>query len=463
MKRTALLLIALFMVAGQALKAQEETVKTGLSYGPLPAISFDADKGFQYGALLQLYNFGDGSSYPNYKSKWYFEASWFTKGSKQFQIMYDKFDIFPGVRFCASAKYLLDSAFDFYGLNGYSAYYDATGETFRQSLPLVGLTGSAEAPFHPFYRVKRNMLMARADFLGNITEHLQWAAGYHFTNFDMGTIDYESINKGKDDAQKYPETYGTLIDYYTLWGIIPEEEKNGGIYSCIRAGLTYDTRDKEGAPASGIWADAHINLAPKWLGSSSSSYRYSLTWRQYFPIIGNDVLTFAYRFNYEGTFGDHCPYYLLPFVSVIGSDNDVEGMGGSKTTRGIMRARSIGLDTGLYTAELRWRFVQFQAFNQNIAFGLNLFSDGSMVFRPYNTDFHATVENAATKPLYDAFVTNEKDVPHITVGTGLRFIMNQNFIVAMDYGTPITHYMKNSPHYNQDGSGALYIGLGYLF
>ena len=57
-----------------------------------------------------------------------------------------------------------------------------------------------------------------------------------------------------------------------------------------------------------------------------------------------------------------------------------------------------------------------------------------------------------------------KDTPHITVGTGLRFIMNENFIVAFEYGTPVSHfYNKSHPLYNQDGNGAFYINTGYLF
>lgn len=56
-----------------------DIIKKGLSYGPLPVVAFDADRGFQFGALLNLYNFGDGSTYPNPKSTWYFEASAYTK------------------------------------------------------------------------------------------------------------------------------------------------------------------------------------------------------------------------------------------------------------------------------------------------------------------------------------------------------------------------------------------------
>ena len=34
---------------------------------------------------------------------------------------------------------------------------------------------------------------------------------------------------------------------------------------------------------------------------------------------------------------------------------------------------------------------------------------------------------------------------------------------ASEYGAPVTHFMKNSPLYNQDGAGAFYINLGYTF
>lgn len=458
-------MLILTLLPSGLLRAQEDNVKTGLNFGPLPSVAFDADKGFQYGAILQIFNYGDGSTYPNYKSRWYFESSWFTKGSKLYQVMYDNLNLFPGVRFCASARFNLDSAYDFYGMNGYGSVYDLSGDLYSQSQSLSSSSnpifeGNA---FRPFYRMRRDIYLARADFIGNITDSFYWKAGYHFTKFNTGTIDYDSINAGKD-SELYPTDVPTLLDYYTRWGIIPEDEKNGGLYSCLRFGLEYDTRDKEGAPSRGIWADAHVNYAPKWLGSSVSTTRYNITWRQYFPLISQDVLTFAYRLSYTGTIGSHVPYYLLSFNSVLGPDNDAEGMGGYRTSRGILRSRVMGLDTGLYTAELRWRFAKFRLGTQNIALGLNAFSDGTMVFRPYDTSYRPTVTmGPMDQRLYNAFVKGEKDAPHITFGGGFRFIMNENFIVAVDYGTPLTHFMKNSDRYNQDGPGALYINLGYLF
>ena len=438
-------------------KAQEtENVKTGLNFGPLPAVAYDADKGFQLGALLNIYNYGDGSSYPYYKSKWYLGGYYFTKGSQAYDLMYDRFNIFPGVRFAASLKYEIDKAFDFYGFNGYGAFYDHT----RIDAGAAGV----DFPFHPFYRRAQKMAIVRADFIGEITENLHWTAGYHFKLVNTGTIDYASINQGKPADKVFPATQPTLFDYYQSWGIISAQDAKGGIISALRAGIEYDTRDKEGAPSRGIWADAHINYAPSWLGTTAQHTTYVLNWRQYLPLVGNDVLTFAYRLNYQGTIGNYAPYYAMNYLTVLGSDNDFDGMGGYKTTRGIMRARNVGLDTALWTAELRWRFLRFQFINQNFAIATNIFTDGSVVTRKMKTDYNPVdARGIATKALYDTYVLNGKDAPHITFGAGLRFIMNENFIVAFEYGTPLSHFMKNSAHYNQDGSGAFYINMGYLF
>ena len=51
--------------SAEVVTPKKEIIKTGLNFGPLPAVAFDADKGFQVGALLNIYNFGDGSTYPN--------------------------------------------------------------------------------------------------------------------------------------------------------------------------------------------------------------------------------------------------------------------------------------------------------------------------------------------------------------------------------------------------------------
>ena len=129
-----------------------------------------------------------------------------------------------------------------------------------------------------------------------------------------------------------------------------------------------------------------------------------------------------------------------------------------------MRNRVQGLDVASYNAEIRWRFVNFTLWKQNIAFGLNLFSDGTMVTRNYDMSFRGEEKYRADYDKYMAASGNRTaDRPHITVGGGLRFIMNQNFIVAFEYGLPLSKFSSDPLIKNQDGNGALYINTGYLF
>ena len=460
MKRLILAISALVLSAS-AFAQKADIVKTGINLGPLPAIAFDADKGFQYGALLNIYDYGDGSNYPNYNSKLYLEASFFTKGSQLYTLSYDNKELIPGIRWSSTLTATVDKAFDFYGFNGYMSYYDydriAAGNENKT------VQDPSKFLFTPFYRVSRVQVLGKTDFVGNITSALKWEAGYHLSYFKEGEIDRESINKGKDDYNKYPDSMGTLFELYRNLGLISDEEAGGGLTSSVRLGLTYDTRDKEGAPSRGVWAEGHVTAAPKWLGTSIPHYRYSFTWRQYFPLIKNDVLTFAYRLNYEGTIGSNAPYYVLPYMTVMGDYYDRDGMGGYRTTRGLMRGRVVGLDMATYNAEIRWRFTRFHAFNQNIALGLSAFSDGAMVTRGRDLTPKTGGYNSS-KTMASKVFNKEKDSPHITVGGGFRFIMNENFIVAVEYGTPVSRFVdKSNPIYGQDGTGALYINTGYLF
>ena len=437
----------------------QEIVKTGYNFGPLPAIAFDADKGFQMGAILNIYDFGNGEVYPNTRQQWFFEASFFTKGSQLYTISYDNRFLIPGVRFSATLTATNDKAMDFYGFNGYQSYFDYEKVD-------AGKDGDSYI-YTPKYRIDRVAVLFKSDFTGNLWNNkLFWEAGYHLSYFKQGAIDRDKINKNKDKNEIFPDDEPTLFEQYREWGIIKDDEADGGVNSSVRLGLLFDTRDKEGAPSRGVWAETHVTLAPKWLGTSEPFYKYSATFRHYLPLMDQDRLTFAYRLNYQGTFGKKAPYYILPYYTIMGQSYDRDGMGGFRTIRGIMRNRVQGLDMAAYNAELRWRFVSFPLWKQNIALGLNLFSDGTMVTKEYDmsfgrtmADFKSEADFRASKQAYDEYMAQglSSDRPHITLGAGFRFIMNQNFIVAFEYGLPVGRLRQ------QDGNGAFYINTGYLF
>ncbi|MCL2596508.1 MAG: BamA/TamA family outer membrane protein [Paludibacter sp.] len=417
-------------------QSKEDIVKKGISLGPLPVIAFDADKGLQYGALLNIYDFGDGSHYPQPRQQWYIETSWYTKGTQQYFLTYDTRHLIPDVRMSVASTVVFDKAMDFYGYNGFQANYYPELQS-------------------PFYRLQRFAFSAKADFVGNIwNKKLFWQAGYYFSSYKYQNIDLASINKGKPESEKF--TGQTLYEKYIDWGIISQDEKKGGLTSAIRAGLMYDTRDFEASPARGIWAEANITMAPKFLGSTNSYYRYMLIFRQYLPLVP-DHLTFAYRLDYQGSIGNYLPYYIMPVFSNIGKEYDRDGIGGYRTVRGIMRDRVQGLDVGFLNAEFRWKFMRFHLLKQNIYLGLNAFLDGAVVTRNYDLSYRGTGdENSDMFKEYKKYIdTTKSDGFHFASGGGFRIGINQNFIIAVDYAVPFN---------KQDGKkGSLYINTGFLF
>ncbi|NLB67076.1 MAG: BamA/TamA family outer membrane protein [Bacteroidales bacterium] len=414
--------------------AKGDIVKTGLSFGPLPVVAFDNDKGFQYGALLNIYNFGDGSWYPIPKSQWYFELSRFTKGSQLYVISYDNRTLIPGVRLSTALQVTKDKALDFYGFNGYESFYDSSLET-------------------GFYRMNRMVHTFKVDFTGQLEDNFYWKAGYHFSHFRTGSFEGENYTLPT-----------TLFDIYKAAEIIPEDQADGGISSAIRVGIMYDSRDFEAAPSKGIWAEANIAYAPKFLGTSVGYTKYNLTFRNYLPI-AKDKLVFAYRLNLQGFLGKESPaFYMLPYDMYLGTGYDREGFGGYRAVRGLMRGRVQGAHTGYFNTELRWRFVSFHLWKQNIAFALSGFFDGARVFKGFSNDFK--VSGLSSYNLTSSYYPPQggpqqymlyggKEKFHLSAGGGIRFIMNRNFIVAFEYGKAFDA---------QDNSkGAFYINTGFLF
>ena len=63
MKRSTLVFCLLLVIMSVF---SQQKIKKGFGFGALPAVSYDSDLGFQYGALVNLYDYGDGSRYPKY-------------------------------------------------------------------------------------------------------------------------------------------------------------------------------------------------------------------------------------------------------------------------------------------------------------------------------------------------------------------------------------------------------------
>jgi len=124
---TFFLLISLMAFSQQTEK--EKQIKTGWNFGLLPAVSYNTDLGFQYGGLVNFFNYGDGSSYPDYLHNIYLEISRYTKGSAIYRLAYDSEYLIKGIRITSDLAYLPDEAFDFYGFNGYQSFFNSSWQT----------------------------------------------------------------------------------------------------------------------------------------------------------------------------------------------------------------------------------------------------------------------------------------------------------------------------------------------
>lgn len=440
MKKTLIVIFALFFAAN--VHSQEKsTVKTGWNFGALPAVSFDTDLGFQYGALVNLYNYGDGSRYPKYNHSIYLEVSRYTKGSGINRFNYDSDRLIPGLQTSFDLSYLSDQVYDFYGFNGYDAVVNS--DWFDED--------KAGYVSRTFYKYDRKLLRIKLDLQGKLAgDNFRWIAGFNLQNFKIGSVDIDKLNKGKDEEDKLPTQNG-LYEKYQQWGIISEKEADGGFVPTVKAGLVYDTRDNRPNPMKGIWTEAVVEAAPEFLGAESSFAKLSVVHRQYFTLVPRD-LSLVYRLAYQTTIGGDVPfYYQTQVITSMLTGALSEGLGGSRTLRGIYRNRVVG-DGFIYgNVELRWKVVHFRFINNNFYAGLNAFADVGQVTKKIDID---NMTNTTLTPEYQYYFKDKAEKLHLSYGLGAKLAMNENFIISIDYGRATKA---------QDGKSGIYIGLNYLF
>ncbi len=443
-------------------ETKKEKVKTGFSFGVLPVVAFDTDLGFQYGGLVSLYDYRSPVRYPDYRQMWKVEASAYTKGSSTFQVYYDAKNLLPkNLRLVANLAFMMEKKLDFYGFNGYQSLYNPD---FIDEGSDVYLT-------RVFYNHQRNQLRFTTDLIGPIpVKGMQWLAGVGLFYTKVAKEDIAQLNKKKKkNAEPLPEGVPTLYERYVDWGIIPEKEAKGGFSNYLKAGLLYDTRNQEALATKGIWAEATFTYAPGWLSGGQSNYlKAEVAFRQYFTLVA-DKLSLAYRLAYQGTLAGHTPFYMQPYtINAYSPVTKLDGLGGAKNLRGIIRNRVVG-DGFLYgNLELRWKFVKFNVGKQNIYLGLNAFADAGMVVQQIKYS-DAVMANIQADPDYEKFFNFSKygshDSVHPSAGLGFRAALNQNFILAVDYGMPFNKQDGSQINKNNKNvrKGGLYINIGNLF
>ncbi|MCX6247549.1 MAG: hypothetical protein NTW10_07435 [Bacteroidetes bacterium] len=421
--------------------AKKDKIKTGWNFGGLPILGYDSDMGFQYGALANIYYYGDGSTYPQYFHSFYFEISRYTKGTGINQFFFDSKKLIPKIRVTTDITYLTEKALNFYGFNGYESVYNHAWENDKDTSAYKSRV---------FYRYQRDLLRIGADFQGKFFQkNLLWLAGFTYLNIHIKPVNVDNLNKGVKESKKLPDVPG-LYDEYVSWGLLGQDS-TGGINNFVKLGLVYDTRDNEPNPMHGIWTEAVFAVAPSFIGDGHYSFiKLSLIHRQYFTL-AKEVLSFAYRIGYQGTIAGTSPFYLQNYMlNSYSQTTTIDGLGGSRTLRGILRNRVVGDGVAYVNTEFRWKFYRFHWIKQNFYLALNAFADAGMVVQPITINRDRIPADVDPSQYF----SSDHESPHLAVGGGFRIVMNQNFIICADYGQAID---------NRDGNYGIYVGLGYLF
>ncbi|MBQ9309309.1 MAG: BamA/TamA family outer membrane protein [Bacteroidales bacterium] len=436
MKKLLLIAAGMFACAVSAFAsegADDVEIKRGWSFGALPCATYSSDMGFQWGAFGDVYYYGDGNTYPDPLHKISWEASHYTKGRSRFYLAYDSKYLVSSLRVTASATYVTDPLYNFYGFNGstvergfdsYDADYAAAGG----------------------YYMKRNMLRLIADFQGVISPSLRWAGGISYWNFDLGHFD-------TDKYSQYASAYTTYQQYVDFSAIRHEEEKGGSRIEA-KGGIVFDNRDIEAAPNRGIWAELYLNGSPDLFGDGLSYLKLCAHWRQYLSIpvdlfkAGRPV--FAYHLAYQGTLLGDAPFYMQQNITALVLKQMIsEGFGSYNTIRGTYTNRIIADGYAWGNFELRVKLLNFKLFGQYFYLATNPFFDCGMVVQPYRADETASMMTSLANPpgngygtiVIPAQIKRDSREFIYSAGAGLKLAWNQNFIISAEVAHCFTEGM----------------------
>lgn len=457
-------------------------IKTGWNFGALPSVGFDADLGFQGGALANVYYYGDGSQYPEYIHSIYAEAAYTTKNYGIFRVNFDSKGLIPKHRLTIDATYQPDAMCDFYGFNGYQSVYNQDFHKWKKDPNKMNV---ADYQSRAFYKYKRDLFRFAADVEGTIWKDIKWNAGLGVLGYMIDECDIDMLNGKNEFDPNIPlgeqkamnkEIEG-VYEKYIKWGLIDQAEARGGWHPYLRAGLTYDSRNMRTCPTKGIYADAFFTYTAafnaKYGQQADAGYnhlQFNFNFRHYVPVYQDRVI-FAYRLGVQNNIAGKSPFYMNSYLNTIFIQRVMyEGLGGANSLRGIMRNRILANGFAYANVELRTKVAKFDIGRQHFYIGLAPFFDLGVITQPYELD-EEKILDAYDKDndqyklgLGDYFKLDENGkidqsevyMPHMAAGLGLKIAMNENFVLSVDWAMALDK-RDNAKWAN------FYIKMGYLF
>ena len=355
--------------------------REGTYFTGLPVIGVTPESGVVYGGTIQWYDNGSNASpffsYAPYRKKVSATVDLGTKGRQEYILEYDQPYIADTAwRVRALGAYLVYKFENYFGIGeatlGRLNFPGTPGVTYRRTNDyfdaLQENRGGQNWAWYNYYDRRQAVftLNVERDYLGGLLRPL---VGFQMSHVDVGDYTGREVDGAINQETKLREDYtnGAILGF------------DGGWLNLLRVGLTYDSRDYEPDPTSGILAQALLEGAFRALGAGSNFGHLTLGLQGYYRLFPSLTrLVLAGNAVYSAHFGD-TPFFALPSLAVPDNERK-EGLGGWRTLRGYYANRFVG-DVAMHgSLELRWSPLNFAVWNQHFRPMLVPFVDVGRVF-----------------------------------------------------------------------------------
>ncbi len=373
-------------------------------YSILPAINYNSDRGFGFGALGSIAQFREGIE--PYHWRLFFRLFATVKvdaeGNAEFPFHRDMivFDLRGLLR--NTTRIMLSAGFFRFTTTGY-----------------YGLGNAAPRdPARPRKYYEYDRMYPNASF-GMFNRIIQKQGHrlelYSSLSFTHNTITPNREGKLEEDLRRSMQGNDNISQTLRnmLRGIRPHSQLKAVL------GLQYDSRDHEFSPSRGMLHELSIRAILPGLAPGLAFAGGHLNLRFFVPI-WKPYLVLAIRVLGDMLWGDVPLYELYSMGGII----PLEGPGGMDTVRGIRSQRFYGKIKLVGNVELRSVIFDFTVFRQRIRLGLIAFADTGRVWTDYS------FRNDATRRSFDG----DDFGFTLAVGGGGRLQWGETFIMRVDVG-----------------------------